>query len=394
MGAADVAVPLATVTSAEIAPAEPQARVCAEETMNHRTAARVAVAGLGITLSGGCSDHYVFGDNIDFEFDFLDVFDVDEVESRLAGPYAEGTTFAMWALTNREREDLTGFDVVSLDPEILRLEPDASSLLTQILRLATAVAEGEATIQLVDLDGRTVAETTVEVLKPDHVALHAAGPLFADDPTLGTEAVTPTQLAGGLATYQVQYFHGPTRLAGNGLLGAASGAATVEVAQTFFFERREWLAVRAPAEPGDFDVDLTVNGEAFGPVTFEAVDAVAITSVEIFGAPDQVRNRDEGLPEVLLAQSFAGATPVFGVEYDWTVDGADQFELGDLLRYSLAPGEAHDVTATFGDLGDAATVEGTDFEVDSSNNVGCSHAPSAAGLGLAAVGLLLRRRRR
>ena len=361
--------------------------------MNTRTVARIAVAGLGITLSSGCSEHYVFGDNIDFDFDFLDPFDVEDVTSRLGGPYAEGTSFALWALTNREKEDLTGFDLVSLDPEVLSLDPSESSLLTQILRVATAVSEGEATLALVGLDGETLAETTIEVLKPDRIELHAAGPLFADDDALATEAVAPTQLAGGLATYQVQYFAGDQRLGGNGLLGASSAAATVEVDQTFFFERREWLAVRAPAAPGAYAVDLTVNGEPFGPVDFEAVDAASLMSVEIFGAPTDVRGRDEGTSEVLLAQSFAGDVPVFGVEYEWTIDGAGDTEVGDLLRYTVQPGEAHDITASFADLSAGATVEGMDFDVDSSNNVGCSHVGGTAGLGALVAGLFARRRR-
>lgn len=361
--------------------------------MNLRSPLGVAALALGLPLLGGCGPHYTFGDNMDFDFDFLDpLLDLEEVEAKLDGPYAEGSVFALWVLTLRDNEDLTGFDLVSLDPDVLRLDVDQSDLLTQVLRLATAVAEGDATIQLVDPDGDTLAETTIEVRRPDAIELHAAGPLFAGDPGMDTLAEEPTQLMGGLATYQVQYFADGERLAGNGLLDATSDDAEVEVAQTWFWERREWLAVRAPDTQGPFTVDLMLNGEEFGAQTFEALPGDLIDRVEIFGEPDRVRQKDEGMPEVLLAQSFAGPTPVFGVEYDWTVDGQGMVEIGDLLRYSVAPGESHDITASKGDLTAATTVEGTGFDVDSSNNVGCAHG---AGVGaIAALGGLLARRRR
>ncbi len=358
---------------------------------------RLLLALLLIPTLGGCYNEVWFSDDVDLELDFEDVFDLDfDKADAMHTPYVQGAEVRVRVHDDRERPDLFGHTLVSLNEDVFQLDEVFYTEEYDYLSVAGyAVGAGTTDLVLYDEEGEEVDRTEVEVGFPDEIELHAAGPRWVDHPDLPSLAEEPTVLVGGLSTYLVRYYEDGRRLYGNGTLQPQGGAEVdAEADQTWFFENREWLRLTA-STLGFHDVGLYVDGQIVDRVTVHAVGEEAIDSIEIFG--ESTAGAEEGDWLVLLGQAWTSAgVPVYGVEYSWDLDGVTQWGEGDLYRYAYDPTYERDISAAFDEHEAWGTIYGSEGYVDSSNHIGCATTGSAAVglLGLLPLLGLTRRRRR
>jgi MYXO-CTERM domain-containing protein len=360
------------------------------------------LAGL-LLLGGGCHhDNTWFEDDVDFDFDFIADAIVLSVgatpDDDLKTPYVEGAQMTLWALNRKQNDRFADWTLESADPDIFTVDgltflgDDAGGSL-QVE--GYAASEGQTDLELLDEDGDVRDTTPIEVMRPDRVELHAAGPMYVQHPAVPTLADDPQILAGHTATFQVQYYAGGTLLSGNGVLGVQpDGQTEASIEQSWFFEDREWVHL-TPATEGTHQIGISVNGLPVETVPIEAVPESAVDRIEVYGRSDSGAEDGEWL--VLLAQAYdATDVPIYGVEYTWDIDGVDEEGMGDLYRYEYLASAHNTVGANFGELRAETTIHAGDGFVDSSNNVGCNSTGGVpAGFGVLAGlgGLGLRRRR-
>lgn len=347
------------------------------------------IAALSIALTGCADSPITFQDTVDLNFDFG--FFQDE-DAGLNDPYVRGSELGFMVNHHRDR-DMTGWKVISQDDELFSLSCERFDPEEEVI-LCAAAATGEGTVEVVVIDDRDeqVGEASIEVALPDRVELLAAGPLIIDRQDLIDDSFQV--LEGGTSTWLARYYIGDTRLHGNGAL-SVEGSESLDVwtETSFLFEDRDWLQGAALSQ-GEHSVALSVDDVHIADTMLTAVGSEHIDHVELHGM-----NEAEAVPEdslVVLAQAYDDAnTPIYGVDYEWSLDGAAETGEGDLYRYEYDPAYAYSLSASVDGLGNEVTIHGIG-QVDSSNNIGCSTLGSASG-GLAGllVGLLgLVRRRR
>jgi MYXO-CTERM domain-containing protein len=274
-----------------------------------------------------------------------------------------------------------------------------------------AAGEGTAILEVYDDNGDFVRATEVEVMQPDRLELRAAGPLFVNRegevvPSLVDS--TPKLLSGGTATFLVEWFKGEQKLNGAGTLGVAPGHEAIDdlwPRQTYLDEDRDWLTVTmaeglSAADAVVTPIEFLANGSHVQTVDFSVVGPEAITYVELRGESEADASDDELL--VVLAQAFDdNDESIWGVAFDWDIDGYQEPGEGDLFRYWFRKGAWSTLGAEYNGMRGEAQIQGTEGFVDSSNDISCfctaqPQAPArhiAFGLlGLAALGLVRRRR--
>jgi uncharacterized protein (TIGR03382 family) len=333
-----------------------------------------------------------FSDDVDFEINFLTLLGPS---GEMHSPYVAGSTFRIY-LETPTRTDKSGWTLESSAPGVLKVGAPQVSNLGETFRVeAAAGAEGEAVLTARDVGGTIVGETRVEVLRPDRVELLAHGPLLLHRPE--QPAPEARILAGGTATYLARYFRDGRRLSGNGVLTAEpTSSVGVNVLRSYLFEDRDWLQL-SPRSIGRFTVDLTVDGQRVGSVPVEAVGEGDIANIVLSGEDERGASKDESLVVVAEAYDREGR-PIYGVEYDWDLDGVRERGEGDLYRYRFDRDEPHRLGAHHGGHSAQVMIHGEGY-VSSTNFVGCSAggAPGAAAIPclllLAGAALLLRRRR-
>lgn len=356
-----------------------------------RTAATVGALALA-ALCTGCTHSLVFGDDVDITLDFVPWVPLLTHGTLLNAPYVQGADVSVFVAPWNTDRSMEGATLQSTDPSVFQILDQHIDSDGDIEADCVATGAGDADLVVLRDDGSTWDTAPVHVGFPDRVELHAAGPMFVDMPDL---VDAPKVLAGGTATLQVQYFENGRRLHGNGPLAATGDGSVsdVHVERTYLFENREWVQMTA-ADPGTAQLHLSVDDVPLDAVDVDVVSADALTDMQILGRNES--RADDGDWLVLLAQAYDDAAdPIFGVDYDWDVDGDVQPGEGDLYRYEYQRGNDRTVTAHFVDLDATVTANmGAGF-VDSSNNVGCdSTGGGAVGLfgWLGVLGLVRRRR--
>jgi hypothetical protein len=218
------------------------------------------------------------------------------------------------------------------------------------------------------------------------------------DDAPGLDPAEPIRvLTGGTATFEVRYYLGSERLFGNNAVSVDVDDFLLDAYsdQTYLFENREWLRL-SPDATGLYEVTLAVGGQDVQSYLVEAVTADVIEQVEI-EAETTARARKDDLLYLLAHARDGSGGDIWGVAFDWAVDGAQEPGDGDLYYYYYEEGEAHQVSAHRNGASDEVTVFMSEGGVTSSNSIGCRTVDPGAGL----VGLLLpllfvalRRRRR
>lgn len=371
-------------------------------------------AALMLVTLGGCGPKIRFSDSVDRHFDLLFTHPYD---SRLNTPYVAGAQFRIYAYDASENNDLEGWTIVSLDPDVLDVTTvevvrdnleDGDKTETDIIQAdATAVGPGTAILEVRDEDGDVVRATEVEVMQPDRIELSAAGPMFIErDDLAGNVDETPKILANGVATFLVEWYAGEQRLSGAGSLALTSEHPDVLdlwERQSFLDEDREWATVEfaSPAAGNELaTVVFLANGLPVQDVTFEIVQPDVIDRVELLG--ESTSGVDEGRLLTVLAQAIsADDESIWGVAFDWDLDGTDEPGEGDLFRYVFDPSVSSVLGAEYDGRRGETTIAGDQGYVASSNDIACFCSATTVTperdvafglLCLAAIGLVRRRR--
>lgn len=380
----------------------------------HRSPALVA-AGLALLTVAGCGPKIRLSDSVDSRFDLIVTHPYDD---RLSSPYVAGAQFAIFAYDISENVDLDGWTIVSLDPDVLDvtsveiiqddIEDDDHHEEDDVIRAEViATGPGTATLEVHDDRGNFVRATEVEVKQPDRLELFASGPMFIErDDLAGPIDSMPLILANGTATFLVRWFAGDERLSGAGALGLASDHTQINSLwerQSYLDEDRDWATIsfEFPEEGNELaTIDFLANGETVDSVTFMIVQPGDIDRVELLD--EATGNADEGELLTVLAQALdVDDQPIWGVEFDWDIDGDREPGEGDLFRYWFDPTASSILAAEYDGHRGETLIQGNEGFVASSNDIGCfcstdaSTQPGGAALGLlvlASLGLVRRRR--
>ena len=328
-------------------------------------------------LVSGCNT-VTLVDDIDLELDFSPLVGPSD---DLHSPYVQGSSTTLFVHNTDSRQKQTGWTLESSAPSVFFISNVAhDSDSGRLSASGQALAAGTADLIVRNEGGDILRRQPIDVKVPDRVELLAHGQLLIGRSDHDADVTEARIQAGGTATYLARYWLGPQQLYGNGALSVmAPPDVDGHVEPTFLFENRDWLQL-TPADVGTFTVDLLVGGTTpthVAGLTLQAVPASDVTSIRILGMDESHASKGQWL--VALAQaSDAQARTVFGVEYEWQIDGTTQLGLGDLYRYKFDPKLPVMLSAHVGGMFAETPIHSGGGFVDSTNNVGCSYTPGAA----------------
>ena len=174
--------------------------------------------------------------------------------------------------------------------------------------------------------------------------------------------------------------------------------------QSYLDEDRDWASIEFEVpEDGDelAEVEFYANGVLVDTRSFEIVQPDSIAEVELVG--ERTGGAEDGQLFTVLALALdEGGASIWGVAFDWDLDGISEEGEGDLFRYWFERNASSVLGAEYDGHRGETTIEGNEGYVASSNNIGCfcSAATDAPGRGLsfgllclAALGLVRPRRR-
>lgn len=311
----------------------------------------------------------------------------------LASPYLLGAQFDL--VLDGPAAELTDYRLVSQDAGVLSLgrgefvnydEDDDAYMAFP----TTAVGEGQTELVVVSPSGDEVLRGSVEVKAPDSFELRAAADLDREEDPSAVES--PTVFVGGQSAFRVDFFSGSTQLAGAGGLSVNSNSASVATPDDSTFpDDADWLVVE-PSRAGDFSVTVSTGGEVVGDVSFSAVKADAVASVDV--SRESESGAEEGDPVSVLAfAEDAEGGLVYGVPFTWAEDGQPFEATGDQYVYHYDPNVTTVVTAEGAGRVISFTVHGRG-DVYDSNDVACAVANVGPVAPAVLLGLLGLRRRR
>lgn len=392
---------------------------------------------LALTLLTGCPEPELrFEDDLDLEFDLLDVFIPDvEYGEGLHNPYLAGSEFEIYIWDDNDVTSFKGWTVSSSDPtvvEVLSTErrefdwdgvedhfpdhpfhhDDDDEDYVLIVRVR-AGESGNAEISAYDRTGDRYGTAAIEVAVPNEVQLRPAGPVFLQrDDIVAQIDSDPMLIGGGTATFLVDWLRDGVPLAGDGQVSASSPSGLILDLwgrETYYDEKRDWLTISTDDVATDASevatVDVYINGNVAETVEFTVVGDDAIEALQLQGreqSPVFVGFEGEWIPVLASALGLDGET-IHGVAFDWDLDGVDEPGEGDMFRYRFDSNVTSLLGAEYAGMRVETTIRGDEGFVDTSNDVPGSCFCSATderpsrGIGfgllsLFALGLVRRRR--
>jgi hypothetical protein len=344
-----------------------------------------------LTALAACGRTVTVTDDFDLTWDFK-VTPFDRYVDKLHSPYVRGTQLTIWVTSDDDSDKVQNWEVVSSDPGVLMMmdqEFDGTSLGVHAL----AVGEGPVDLAVIDDHGERVGHGKAEVALPDEVQLAAHGYLIVgqDDRAPVSEARIALN---DTATYLVRYYQGGRELYGNSVLTATvENGVVAEPKQSYLFEKREWLSLTAGAA-GPSTTQLLVDGTHISDVQVVSVPATDITDVAVIAQSEQGASNGQWLVVLAQATDTLGRN-VFGVDYNWVVNGNAQTADGDLYRYQFTKGDNEVLEVERAGHTDLVNIQSDRGYVDNSNRVGCAAAGGGTlQLGVLALAWCVRRRRR
>ena len=350
----------------------------------------------GCSLAGGSGKPVTMADAFD-----LDIFGPHEDD--LHSPYVAGAQFEIAVSTDAPQVP-AGWTLSSSDPNVIRV----ISGLVGGSAAVIAGHPGQATLSVLDADGKVQDSHAVSVALPDRVGLYAEGPLLTGASDTAAELTQASVVAGGEATFLVRYFAQGVELFGSGALTpTATGGVTVNTVSSSFASARDFVRVSPAAMGASGTVSLSVDHVIVGELPITTVLPSAVTQVTIL--PQSALAAQKGESLALYAHALdATSAEVYGASFDWTINGQTNASLygdgpADLFFYPFDPAVTEEVAASYEGFSPYARVHGTGGSVGSTSQLGCSLSRSPGGpggsttmfgLALAIGGAALVRRRR
>lgn len=321
-----------------------------------------------LTCLAACGRTVTLTDDIDLTWDFQ-LTPFDRYVDKLHSPYVRGTSMWLWATSDDDSDKVQNWSIVTSDPSVLDIEDqmyDGTSIGVKVV----ALADGSSDIAVIDDKGERVGHGIAEVALPDRVELDAHGYLI-----VGQDSRAPVDeariAAGDTATYMVKYFQGDRELYGNGVLtGTGDDSVDIQPRTSFLFEKREWLTL-TPSKAGTTAAQLYVDKAPVSTIQIVGVPATDISDVALIGQSEKGATNDQWLVVLAQATDSLGRN-VFGVNYQWNVDGVSQNADGDLYRYQFKKGDDAMVEVQRSGHTDAIDIQSDRGYVDNSNRVGCA----------------------
>lgn len=395
---------------------------------------------LALTVLTGCPQPELrFEDDLDLEFDLLDIFVPDvEYGEGLHNPYLAGSEFAIYIWDDNDVTNFKGWEVRSSDEAVIEIlsterknfdwetvaehhpdhpfhhdDDDEDYVLVVHVR---AGDPGVAELSAYDRTDDRGGTVEIEVAVPNEVELRPAGPVFLQRDDLGPPLVPqldadPMLIGDGTATFLVDWLRDGVPLAGNGTVSASSPSGLILDLwgrETYYDEKRDWLTISTEAVPADASevatVDVFINGNVAETVEFTVVGDDAIEALQLQGREQSavfVGFEGEWIPVLASALGLNGET-VYGVAFDWDLDGVDEPGEGDLFRYRFDSDVTSLLGAEYAGMRVETTIRGDEGFVDTTNDVPnscfCSADVERPGRGigfgllsLMALGLVRRR---
>lgn len=333
-----------------------------------RNALRLAV--LGVVL-GGCSSDYTFTDSVNSRG--MQLMPRAEFGDELSTPYVLGAQFTIFILDTQRNTNMSGWKVVPTNGAVLQIldrEPrrvDAYTLELEVL----ASGVGTTELLLMDPSNEVQGSASVEVRLPSRVKLFAAAIAALENPDYLGDTPQPVIMAGGVASFGVQYFDGDLRLQGStDLKVETSKALAAEVEKSEVVNNRDVLQLAAGEQTGAHAVDILVGKQRLQTITVDVVAPSAISGVELIHKKGSSPADAEGEWLVVAQAHDEARRPVYGVDFDWEFPGRSFASSGDVLvyEYDPDPDRLKRVTARTGGFDATISLQAADAEVFTSND--------------------------
>jgi MYXO-CTERM domain-containing protein len=358
---------------------------------------RIAPGLLGFALFAACTSEFTFSDSVNSRL--FEIKPRAEFGDELSTPYVLGAEFEVFVEDNEQETDFIGWSITSTNPKVLRLRDEPYRTGEHILALDVAAAgEGTAELLLHDNFGELRGSAAVEVLRPTRAKLFAA-PIYAlENPDFRGETARPRVLAGGTATFAVEYLHDDIRLQGaTDIKVESTGALEGAVRSSELAHNRNWVQFTVERE-GEHTAELWLGDRMVERVTVDGVGPGAIAGIELIDSdpatPDELAGE-----WLLVAQAVSeDKVPVYGVDFEWMLEERGAYVIpGDVFVYEHDDEEKfRRVTARAYGVETQISIRVADGEPASSNDTSltCSVGGSSSPWALALVLFALGRRRR
>lgn len=358
---------------------------------------RIAPGLLGLALLAACTSEFTFSDSVNSRL--YEIKPRAEFGDELSTPYVLGAEFEVFVEDNEQETDFAGWTIETTNPKVLRVNDVPYRMGEHIVGLDVAAAgEGTAELLLRDSFGEIRGTAAVEVLRPTRAKLFAA-PIYAlENPDFRGETARPRILAGGTATFAVEYLHDDIKLQGATQVKVeSSDALEATVRSSELAHNRNWLQFTALRE-GEHQAELYLGDRMVERVTIDGVGPGAIAGIELIDSdpatPDELAGE-----WLLVAQAVSeDKVPVYGVDFEWALSEFGAYAVpGDVFVYEHDEQENfRRVTARAYGVEQSISVRVAAGEPASSNDTSltCSVTGSSSPWALALVLLALRRRRR
>lgn len=363
-------------------------------------------ASVAVPMLGGCTSEFAFTDSVSSRF--VQEAPRAEFGDELSTPYVLGSEFTVYVEDRQRGESMVGWTVRVTNPAILSLrdpEPrwvDANTLALDVV----AIGAGSTELLLIDASGDVKGSGAVEVRLPTRVKLFATAIAALEDPDFKGETPRPQVLAGGTASFAVQYLADDLLLQGSTKLKlVAEPTIVAEVVHSQAVDNRDILQITA-GDPGRDVIELWLGESPLGVVEVEAVGPDRVAAIDLINHKGSTRSDAEGEEGdwLVVAQAYdEDREPIYGVGFDWSFPGRSFEQIGDILIYEFDadPSRRKDVVARAAGREATVSLPAFDAEVYTSNDEAFNCNVGGGGGGgalwavlLACMGVRRRRRRR
>ena len=365
---------------------------------------RIATLSLFVAvLLGGCTSEYAFTDSVSSRA--RELMPRAEFGDELSTPYVLGTEFTVYVEDRGRDESMVGWTVRVSNPAVIKLRDGEPRWLDSHTLAIDVIAEGvgSADLLLMDANGEVKGSAAAEVRMPTRVKLFATAISALEDVDFAGETPRPQILAGGTASFLVQYLDGDLALQGSTPLKLAMQPTIVaEVLESPLMDSRDVLQITV-GDPGRDTIELWLGKQLLDTVDVEAVSPYQVAAIDLIQRKRSATDAGEAEGEwLVVGQAYdEWRNPIYGVGFDWEFPGRAFAQVGDLLFYEHDPDPAKQkrVVARAAGRETEVWLQAADAEVYTSNDAafncsvaGGTGAPWALAL-LACVGVGRRRRR-